>query len=681
MIDNPFFEPWTTSFGLPPFGRIYPEHFSPAFEQGMMEQSTEVSSITNLREPPTFANTVEALERSGRLLKRVKTVFFNLNASCSSDALDAVARDWAPKLAQHHMRIAHNPELFGRLADLYARRARLGLELDQLRLVERRYVDFVRSGALLASGPKQRLSAIFERLATLQTLFGQNVLHDEDEWLLALGEEDLDGLPASLRAAAAHTARERGLEGRYVITLARSVVEPFLTFSTRRDLRQIVFEAWSRRGEHEGANDNRPLIREILMLRSEQAAILGYENYAAFKLDDTMAKNVEAVDWLLRRVWEAGKLQASVERAELRRRAHAEGANTVLAPWDWRYYAEKVRQATYDIDAAQVKQYFVLNNVIDSAFETANRLFGVSFTERTDLRLYHSDARAYEVRDQDGRHIGLFLQDNFARSGKRSGAWMSTLRQQESFDGAVSPIVVNNNNFSRGEPTLLSFDDARTLFHEFGHALHGLLSQVRYPTQSGTSVRQDFVEFPSQIFEHWMSEPENLRKYARHYQTGEAIPEGLLSRLIESQTFNQGFATVEYTAAALLDLEFHRHPMPDTIDLDRVDHDVLGSLDMPVEIAIRHRPGHFQHLFAGSDYAAGYYAYLWAERLDADGYEGFREAGDVFDPMLAERLKAIYSSGDSRDAMELYTTFRGREPTIDALLRQRGLTAGAAQTD
>ena len=569
-------------------------------------------------------------------------------------------------------------QLFKRIAELYAQRAQLPLEVDQLRLLERRYLDFVRSGALLSAEQKQRMSAISERLATLHTLFGQNVLHDENEWQLVLGEDDLDGLPDFLRTAASQIAGERGLEGRYVITLARSVIEPFLTFSARRDLRQIAFEAWSRRGGQAGPNDNRPLIREILILRAEQAALLGHDSYAAFKLADSMARSVEAVDELLRRVWDAGKRQVVVERAQLRHLARAEGMNGDLEPWDWRYYAEKAKRSTYDVDAAEVKQYFVLSNIVGAAFETASRLFGVSFTARADLSSYHPDVRAYEVHDQEGRHVGLFLQDNFARPGKRSGAWMSSFRVQQSFAGSVSPIVLNNNNFCKGEPTLLSFDDARTLFHEFGHALHGLLSRVRYPTQSGTAVRQDFVEFPSQIFEHWMYEPENLRKYARHYQTDAAIPETLLQRLLASRMFNQGFATVEYIAAAILDIELHSQPTSSTVDVDEFERTALAVIGMPPEIAIRHRPGHFQHLFAGSDYAAGYYAYLWAERLEADGYQSFREAGDPFDSTLAARLKTIYSSGDSRDAMELYIAFRGREPTTEALLRQRGLSGEAS---
>jgi peptidyl-dipeptidase Dcp len=677
MSDNPFFEAWTAPFGLPPFDRLRPEHFPPAFDRGMSEHMAQTAAIAGAGEPPSFANTIEALERSGRLLGQVSRVFSNLNSSDTSDALDAIARDYAPKLAQHHISIALNAELFGRICDLHARRDRLDLAADQKRLLERHYLDFVRSGALLAPPDKERMAAISQKLATLQTLFGQNVLHDETQWRLVLAEGDLDGLPDFARSAAAQAAKERGLEQGYVITLARSSIEPFLTLSSRRDLRQAAYEAWTRRGTHDGPHDNRPLIREILSLRAEQARLLGYDSYAAYKLDDSMAGTVAAVDRLLQQVWEPAKRKAAAERAELQALAREEGANAPIEPWDWRYYAEKVRRATYDLDEAELKPYFVLDNMVRAAFDTAGRLFGVSFAERTDLPVYHRDVRAYEVRDGAGRVMGLFLHDNFARPNKHSGAWMSSYRDQEAFDGEISPIVVNNNNFARGEPTLLSFDDARTLFHEFGHALHGLLSRVRYPSQSGTAVRRDFVEFPSQIYEHWMSVPENLRRYATHHQTGEPIPEHLLRRLIASRTFNQGFATVEYAAAALLDMEFHAHPAPETLDVAEFERRILARIGMPAEIGIRHRPAHFQHLFAGSGYAAGYYAYLWAETLDADGFAAFTRAGDVFDPGLAARLRDIYAAGDTRAPMELYTAFRGREPRIEALLEQRGLVAEA----
>jgi peptidyl-dipeptidase Dcp len=673
--DNPFFETWTTPFGLPPFDRIRPEHFPPGFDRGMEEQLTEVAAIAGSAEAPSFANTIEAIERSGRLLGRVSRVFHNLDSSNTSDALEAVARDFAPKLAQHHMRIQLNAELFRRVADLHERRAALGLEEDQMRLLERYHLDFVRSGALLGPDERARMSAISERLATLHTLFGQNVLHDEKEWRLVLGESDLDGLPDFIRAAAAEAARERDLAGSYVITLARSSVEPFLTFSARRDLRQTAYEAWTRRGAHEGPHDNRPLIREILTLRAEQARLLGYDDFAAYRLDDTMAKSAAAVERLLSQVWEPAKRKAAIERGELQALAREEGMNAAIAPWDWRYYAERVRKAKYDIDEAEVKPYFVLDNMVRAAFDTAGRLFGVSFEERTGLKLYQPDVRAYEVRDAAGHHVGLFLHDNFARSGKQSGAWMSSYQDQESFDGEIAPIIVNNNNFAKGTPALLSFDDAETLFHEFGHGLHGLLSRTRYPSQSGTSVRRDFVEFPSQIFEHWMSTPQTLRAYARHSETGEPISEDLLRRLLAARNFNQGFATVEYTAAALLDLEFHTHPGPETVDVAGFEREIMAKIGMPAEIGVRHRPAHFQHLFAGGGYAAGYYAYLWAEVLDADGFAAFREAGDVFDPALAARLKDIYSAGDTRDPMALYLAFRGRAPSIAALLEERGLAA------
>ena len=673
MTDNPFFENWDTPFGLPPFARIDPAHFPPAFDRGMAEEGAEIAAIAGSAEPPDFANTIEALERSGKLLRRVSRVFHNLDSSATSEALQAVDRDYAPKLAAHQMRIALDPGLFARIDRLYRERDGLGLSPEQRRLLERHHLRFVRSGARLDPAQKSRMSAISERLATLHTLFGQNVLHDEDEWRLVLDEADLDGLPDFARAAAATAATERGLDRRYVITLARASVEPFLAFSARRDLRRTAYKAWAARGTQAGAHDNAPLIGEIVALRAEQARVLGYDSYAAYRLDDTMAKTPEAASTLLRQVWEPARKKAAEERADLAAAALAAGANEPIAPWDWRYYAEQVRQQKYAIDEAALKPYFMLDNMVRAAFDTAGRLFGISFVERPDCATYHPDVRAYAVQDPTGRPIGLFLHDNFARAGKRSGAWMSSYREQQSLDGEVLPIIVNNNNFAKGDPTLLSFDDAHTLFHEFGHGLHGLLSRVRYPSQSGTAVRRDFVEFPSQVFEHWLEVPETLRRYARHYRTGEPLPEALLERLLAARTFNQGFATVEYTASAMLDLDLHSRPDPKGLDIAAFETDFLAGLGMPPEIGLRHRPAHFQHLFAGSGYAAGYYAYLWAEVLDADGYAAFAEAGDAFDPALAARLLAIYRAGDTADPMALYRAFRGREPAIGPLLAQRGL--------
>jgi len=674
MTENPFFETWGTPFGLPPFDRIRPEHFRPAFDRAMAEQNAEIAAITGSAAAPTFANTIEALERSGRLLDRVSRVFFNLDSSNTSGALEAIARGYAPKLAQHQMQIALNEGLFERIAELHARRETLGLDADQLRLLERYHLRLVRSGALLRPEQKARMAAIAERLAILHTLFGQNVLHDERDWQLVLDEADLDGLPVFARAAAAQAAEERGIAERWVVTLARSSAEPFLTFSSRRDLRRTLWEAWTARGAHKGSNDNAPLVHEIVALRAEQARLLGYEHFAAYRLDDSMAETVDAVENLLLQVWGPAKAKARAELGKLENIARGEGLNEPIEPWDWRYYAEKVRQAEYDLDEAEVKPYFVLDHMVQAAFDTAGRLFGVTFTERSDVPVYHPDVRVWEVRDSAGGHVGVFLHDNFARPGKRSGAWSSRYRDQETLDGAVASIVVNNNNFAKGEPTLLSFDDAKTLFHEFGHGLHSLLSRVRYRSQSGTAVRRDFVEFPSQIFEHWMSAPETLRSYARHYQTGEPIPEELLRRLLAARTVNQGFATVEYTGSALLDLELHCEPSPQTLDLVQLECEFLDRIGMAKEIGLRHRPAHFQHLFAGGGYAAGYYAYLWAEVLEADGFAAFAEAGNVFDPELAASLKTIYSAGDTRDPMELYRAFRGRDPKIEALLGQRGLT-------
>jgi len=673
MTDNPFFEAWDTPFGLPPFARIEPAHFPPAFDRAMADEAAEIAAIVGSGAAPDFANTIEALERSGSLLRRVSRVFHNLDSSATNEALQAIDRDYAPKLAAHHMRIALDPGLFARIDALYRKRDSLSLSPEQRRLLERHHLRLVRSGARLDAEAKMRMSAISQRLASLHSLFGQNVLHDEDEWRLVLGEDELDGLPDFARAAAANAATERGLDGRYVITLARASVEPFLAFARSRELRRTAYEAWAARGTHAGAHDNAPLIGEIMALRGEQARLLGYGSYAAYRLDDTMAQTPEAAGELLRQVWEPAKQRAAGERADLAAAALADGVNEPIAPWDWRYYAEKVRQRKYAIDEAALKPYFVLDNIVRAAFDTAGRLFGIRFVERPDCATYHPDVRAYEVQGAAGQAIGLFLHDNFARPGKRSGAWMSSYREQHSLDGEVLPIIVNNNNFSKGDPTLLSFDDAHTLFHEFGHGLHGLLSRVRYPSQSGTAVRRDFVEFPSQVFEHWLEVPETLRRYARHYRTGEPLPEADLQRLLAARNFNQGFATVEYTACALFDLDLHTRPDPAGIDIAAFETDFRERIGMPPEIGLRHRPTHFQHLFAGSGYAAGYYAYLWAEVLDADGYAAFTEAGDPFDPALAAGLEAIYRAGDTADPMALYRAFRGREPAIGPLLAQRGL--------
>jgi peptidyl-dipeptidase Dcp len=672
--ENPLLAAWTTPFGVPPFDLIEPAHFAPAFEQAMAEHLAEIAAIADDEAPPSFGNTIEALQRSGRRLERVSAVLQNLVFSLGGAALEALDREISPKLAQHGMRVALDPALFKRIGALYARRESLGLEEDQMRLLVRMHMNLVRSGAALGAAEKARMTAISERLAVLHTQFGQNVMHDEKVWVLPLTEAELDGLPGFVRAGARQAAAERGLEG-YAITLSRSLIEPFLTFSSRRDLRQTAYEAWIARGTHEGPHDNRVLIPEILALRAERARLLGYETFADFRLADSMAGAPAAAKALLAEVWEPAKRKAAAERDRLLAAARAEGFNGALAAWDWRYYAEKVRLADYDLDETELKPYFVLKNLQQAMFDTATKLFGLSFAPIVELPLYHPDVRAYEVRDETG-HVGVFLTDHYARTDKRSGAWMSSFREQSRLDGAVSPIVINNNNFAKSAPTLLSVDDAETLFHEFGHALHGLLSQVRYPAQSGTAVRRDFVELPSQIYEHWVALPATLRNYARHYQTGAPLPEALIDRLLSARGFNQGFGTVEYTASALIDMALHSHKAPGTIALEEFERDFLAGIGMPAEIGIRHRPAHFQHLFSGGGYAAGYYSYMWSEVLDADGFEAFEEAGDPFDAATAARLRVLLSAGDTRDPMELYVAFRGRAPRTAALLRSRDLVAG-----
>ena len=670
---NPLLAPWTTPFGVPPFDRIRPKHFAPAFEHAMREHLHEVAAIGADPAGPSFANTIEAMQRSGRLLARTGMAFSNLVVSLGGDPLQDADTELSPRLAQHGTQVALDPALFARVDALYLRRDELGLSEDQRRLLERTHLGMVRSGAALGPEKRARMAAISERLAALHTRFGQNVLHDEKAWHLPLAAADLDGLPDFVREVARQAAAERGTPG-HIVTLSRSLIEPFLTFSARRDLRQAAYEAWIARGTHPGAHDNRALIPEILALRAERARLLGYPSFAAFRLVDSMAGTPEAVEALLAEVWEPAKRKAAAERDRLLAVAQGEGFNGALAPWDWRYYAERVRRADYAIDAGELKPYFVLENIEQAAFDTAARLFGLDFTLRPEVPAYHPDVRAYEVRDAAG-HVGLFLADPFARADKRSGAWMSSYRDQESMDGEVSPVIVNNNNFARAEPTLLSFDDAETLFHEFGHALHGLLSRVRYPAQSGTSVRRDFVEFPSQVYEHWLSVPGTLRRYARHQSTGEPIPDALIARLLAARGFNQGFGTVEYAAAALIDMALHSHPDPGSVDIDAFEREFLGRIGMPPEIGIRHRPAHFQHLFAGGGYAAGYYSYLWSEVLDADGFQAFEDAGDPFDPALAGRLRTVLGAGDTQDPMQLYVAFRGRAPSMAALLRSRDLAA------
>lgn len=679
--DNPFATRWETPFRLPPFAAIRPEHIRAAFDAALAKHRDEIAAIVANPAAPDFANTVEALERAGRALSRVGGVFYNLAGADTNEALQAIEREISPITSRHWSAIMMDEALFAQVDAVHAKRDGLGLNAEQARLLERTHKGFVRAGARLGPEDKQRLAAINERLAALGTQFSQNVLKDESAYALFIADESgLAGLPEFLKAAMARAAADRGRPGQHAVTLSRSIIEPFLTFSTRRDLREEAFIAWSRRGENGGESDNRGIVAEMVSLRAEKAKLLGYPTFAHFKLDDAMAKTPEHVRDLLELVWKPAKARAAREAADLAALAQDEGENGPIRPWDWRHYAEKVRQKTYALDEAVLKPYLQLDRVRQAAFDVAGKLFGLSFAERPELAGYHPDVRLFEVTETaTGRHIGLFLGDYFARSSKRSGAWMSAFRGQRKLDGEVRPLIVNVCNFAKpaeGKPALLSLDDARTLFHEFGHALHGLLSDVTYGSLAGTSVARDFVELPSQLYEHWFLTREVMRQYCLHAETGEPIPEALIEKIEKAQTFNQGFATVEYTSSALVDLAFHSLEAPAEVDPLAFEAAELQRLGMPAEITMRHRTPHFTHVFSGDGYSAGYYSYLWSEVMDADAFNAFIETGDVFSAEVAGKLKRyIYSAGDTRDAAEAYTLFRGRLPTPDALLEKRGLAA------
>src|SRR3984885_9508871 len=675
---NPLLRPWQAPFETPPFAEIAPEHFLPAFEQAFADHSAEIAAITHDPSAPDFANTITALERSGRLLTRVSSVFYDLVSAHSNPALLEIDKEVSLRMARHWNPIMMNAVLFGRVALLHDNRAGLGLTPEQLRLLERSYTRFHRAGAGLEEPAKKRMAEINERLAQLGTTFSHHLLGDEQDWFMELGEADRDGLPESFVAAARAAAEERGMAGKAIVTLSRSFVEPFLKSSTRRDLREKVYKAFVARGDNGNANDNNAAIVEILSLREESAKLLGFPTFAAYRLEDSMAKTPQAVRGLLERVWKPARARALADRDDLQALVAEEGGNFALARWDWRYYAEKRRQRRANFDDAAIKPYLALDNMIDAAFDCANRLFGVSFAERKDVPVWHPDVRVWEVTDRAGQHKALFYGDYFARPSKRSGAWMTSLRDQQKLDGDTAPLILNVCNFAKGaegEPSLLSPDDARTLFHEFGHGLHGMLSDVTYPSLSGTSVFTDFVELPSQLYEHWQEQPQVLRQFARHYQSGEPLPDDLLQRFIAARKFNQGFATVEFVSSALIDLEFHTQPASASRDVRAFERQELEKIGMPAEISLRHRPQQFGHIFSGDHYASGYYSYMWSEVMDADAFGAFEEAGDIFDSAVAKRLHDdIYASGGSRDPEDAYVAFRGREPEPDALLRRRGLS-------
>ncbi len=681
-----FFAAWTTPDGAPPFDQISPEQFRPAYARALAEHTDEVAAIAANPEPATFDNTIAALEKSGRALDRVGNVFHLLAGAHTNDALLDIEREISPQLARHWNAINTNAALFARIDTLMRDADTLGLTTEQKRVIERYHTGFRRAGAALDAPAKQRLAEIIERLAALGTSFSQNVLADEQSFTLHLQDEaELAGLPDFMREAMKAEAHERGLDG-HVVTLSRSIVEPFLQFSDRRDLREKIFRGFIMRGDNGGPTDNKAVIAEMVRLRAERAKLLGFEDFAHYRLDDAMAKTPATARNLLETVWAPARARALADRDAMQKLVAEDGGNFKLEAWDWRYYAEKLRQKMCDFDEAAIKPYLNLDSLIDAAFYTAQRLFGLSFTPRPDVPVWHPDVRVWEVKDKDGQYVGLFFGDYFARASKRSGAWMTSIRDQERLSADVRPLIVNVCNFVKapgGEPTLLSFEDARTLFHEFGHALHGLLSSVTYPSIAGTSVATDFVELPSQLYEHWLEQPQVLRRFARHYQTGEAMPEELLQRLVAARNFNKGFTTVEYISSAIVDLDFHALSAEGEIaaaaDVDTFENEALARIANPPEIVMRHRPPHFAHIFSGGGYAAAYYSYMWSEVLDADAFAAFEESGDIFDPATAKRLHdTIYSAGGSQEPADAYKAFRGRLPTADALLRKRGFAETAA---
>ncbi|WP_375675754.1 M3 family metallopeptidase [Bartonella sp. AP9QHHD] len=666
---------WKGFLGLPDFSSISDEDFKPAFEQALQEAEEELEAIAMVQEPPTLENFLQPFELCGKALDRVCSIFFLRTSAHTNVLIQQLEQEFVVKLSRYSSKMMMDARIFAKIDMLY-KQSQLGtFESETTRVLELWWKKFVCHGAKLDEKAKKRLLEINERLAFLNATFGQNVLNDEAEWILFLKQTDLSGLPQDLIASMKEIACERGNEEAYALTLARSIVKPFLKFSDRRDLREVVFQAWAKRGENNNKNDNKTIIVEIVALRDEQAKLLGYKSFADLKLDNTMAKSVDSVMDLLMPVWKRARAKASTEQIDLQNFANNQGSNESLAAWDWRYYAEKLRTEKLSFDSAEIKYYFQLDLMIKAAFGVAEKLFSITFEEKNAVTLWHPDARLWEVKKSDGSLLGHFIGDYFARSSKRSGAWMSSLQSQHKLDGGQKPIIYNVCNFAKppkGEVALLSLDDARTLFHEFGHALHGLLSDVTWPSVSGTSVSRDFVELPSQLYEHWLTVPEILKSYAIHTKTGHPMPQELIDKVLVAQTFNAGFSAVEFISSALVDMAFHQgETVTDPTVFERQE---LEKLQMPDTIIMRHRPPHFMHVFAGDGYASGYYSYMWSEVLDADAFQAFEETGDVFNSELADKLKRfIYSAGGSRDPEELYKAFRGRMPLPEAMINKRGL--------
>ena len=670
-MTNPLLTDWDTPFQIAPFDRISDDDFAPALDQALAAHKAQIDAIAANPDAPTFANVIEALETPCQPLEQVLSVFFTVAGADSNPAREALQREFSPKLAAHFSEITANKALFARVRAVWDQRDSLELTDEQQRVLMLTHRNFVRGGAALEGAEDTRMQEIKGRLATIGTEFTQNLLADERDWFMELGEEDLEGLPDFVIAAARAAGEEKGKDGP-VVTLSRSLITPFLQFSPRRDLREKAFRAWAARGANGGDTDNRGIAAETLALREERASLLGYDSFAAFKLEPEMAGTPDAVRKLLMDVWGPAKARADADAQILTDMMQADGINGDLEPWDWRYYSEKRRKAEHDLDEAELKPYLQLDRMIEASFACANRLFGLEFAP-LDVPLYHPDCRAWEV-TRNGEHVAVFIGDYFARGSKRSGAWCSAMRAQAKFPAPQAPVVINVCNFAKGDPALLSYDDARTLFHEFGHALHQMLSNVTYESVSGTSVARDFVELPSQLYEHWLEVPEVLAEFATHADTGAPMPRDMLDKVLAAATYDMGFQTVEYVASALVDLAFHDGAAP--ADPMAKQAEVLAEIGMPHAIVMRHATPQFAHVFAGDGYSSGYYSYMWSEVMDADAFAAFEEAGGAFDPDKAKALEThILSTGGSRDAAELYQAFRGRLPGVDALLKGRGLAA------
>jgi len=677
VMANPFFSEFATPFGVPPFDLIKPEHYMPAFDRGMAEQKKEVEVITSNAEPPTFANTFEALERSGALLNKVAGVFNNLTSSNTNEELQKIDKELAPKLAQHGDDIAMNAALFARVKAVYDQKDRPALSTEEARLLDETYKDFVRGGAGLPPDKQARLRQVNEELSVLAVQFGENVLKENNVFELVIeSEADLAGLPPAVTAGAAEAAKERGKPGKWVFTLHKPSLIPFLQYSEKRDLREKMFKAYIGRGANGNELDNTALASKEAALRVERAGLLGYKTHADYVLEKNMAKTPQAVYDFLGKLWKPALVRAKAEAADMQEMIRKEGRDFKLEPWDWWYYAEKVKRAKYDLDDNALRPYFQLENVRDGAFMVANKLYGITFTERADIPKYHEDVRVFEVKDADGSHLAVLYVDYYPRASKQGGAWMNNFREQSIRDGKdIRPVISNNGNFSKptaGEPALISYEEALTLFHEFGHALHGILTRCNYESLSGTSVPRDFVELCSQIMENWAADPEVLKMYAKHYKTGEPIPDALLEKMQKSRFFNQGFETVEYLAASFLDMDWHTRTEAKELDTVKFDAEAMVRIGLIPEIVSRYLSPYFTHIFSGG-YSAGYYSYIWAEVLDSDAFQAFKETS-LFDRATAESFrKNILERGGTEDPMVLYKRFRGREPKIEPLLKKRGL--------